>query len=74
MYDSNGNGTLDSEKLLNLPALSYTAEGSIIIDCNLHRLNFTLRAVAGTTLSATLSLDCPVSDPSFNLVSSRGKQ
>ena len=74
IYDSNGDGTLDSETLINLPLMSYTAEGHIIINCNLNRLNFTLRAVAGTTLSTAFPLDCPVSDPSFDLVSGRGKQ
>ena len=73
MYDSNGDGTLDIEALLNLPMMGNTAEGRIIIDCNLNQLNFTITAVAGTTLSTTMPLDCPVSDPSFNLVSSRGK-
>ena len=74
MYDSNGDGTLDSETIFNLPMMDNTAEGRIIIDCNLNQLNFTIRAVAGTTLSTAMALDCPVSDPSFNLVSSRGKQ
>ena len=74
MYDSNGDGTLNSETLFNLPMMSYTAWGRIILDCNLNRLNFTLRAVAGTTLSTAVPLECPVSDPSFNLVSGRGKQ
>ena len=74
MYDSNGDGTLNSETLINLPMMSYTARGRIILDCNLNRLNFTVRAVAGTTLSTAIPLDCPVSDPSFDLVSGRGKQ
>ena len=74
MYDSNKDGTLDSETLINLPMMSNTAEGRIIIDCNLNQLNFTITAVAGTTLATAMPLDCPVSDPSFNLVSSRGKQ
>ena len=74
MYDSNGNGTLDSETLVNLPMMGNTAESRIIVDCNLNQLNFTLRAVAGTTLSTAIPLDCPVSDPSFDLVSGRGKQ
>ena len=74
MYDSNGNGTLDSETLLSLPLMDNTAEGRIIIDCNLNQLNFTIRAVAGTTLSTAVPVDCPVSGHSFNLVSSRGKQ
>ena len=74
MYDSNGDGTQESETLINLPSMGNTAEGRIVIDCNLNRLNFTIRAVAGTTLSTAIPLDCPVSDPSFNLVSSRGKQ
>ena len=74
MYDSNGDGILDSETLINLPSLGNTAEGRIVIDCNLNRLNFTLRAVAGTTLSTAIPLDCPDSDPSFDLVSGRGKQ
>ena len=60
-------------KLINLSMLSYTAEGHIDMDCNLNQLNFTVRAVAGTTLCKAMPLDCPVSDPSFNLVSSRGK-
>ena len=71
MYDSNGDGTLDSETLLNVPMMTYTAEGRMIIDCNLNQLNFTIRAVAGTTLST--AIDCPASD-TFDLVSSRGKQ
>ena len=66
MYDSNGDGTLDSETFLNLTMSSYTAEGRIIIDCNLNQLNFTVRAVAGTTLATAIPLGCPVS--------SRGKQ
>ena len=74
MYDSNGDGTLDSETLINLPTLSYTAEGRIITDCNLNQLNFTIRAVAGTTLPTTIPLDCPISDPSFNLTFIGGKQ
>ena len=73
MYDSNGDGTLDIEALLNLPMMGNTAEGRIIIDCNLNQLNFTIAAVAGTTLSTTMPLDCPASD-TFDLVSSRGKQ
>ena len=72
-YDSNGDGTLDVEALINLPMLGDTAEGRIIIDCNLNRLNFTVRAVAGTTLSTAMQLDCPVSD-TFNLVFSGGRQ
>ena len=72
-YDSNGDGTLDVEALINLPMLGNTAEGRIIIDCNLNRLNFTVRAVAGTTLSTAMQLDCPVSD-TFNLVFSGGRQ
>jgi len=74
MYDSNGDGQLDDEILVNLPSMGDSAEHHIIIDCSLNRLNFTLRAVAGTTLSATVPLDCPISSPSFNPVSSRGKQ
>ena len=74
MYDSNGDETLESESLINLPSMGNTAEGCIFIDCNLNQLNFTLRAVAGTTLSTAKPLECPVSDPSFDLVSSRGKQ
>ena len=74
MYDSDGDGTLDSEMFINLPLSSHTAEGRIIMDCNLNLLNFTITAVAGTTLSTTMPLDCPVSGHSFNLVSSRGKQ
>ena len=74
MYDSNGDGTLDSETIFNLPLSSYTAEGRIIIDCNLNQLNFTITAVAGTRLPTTIPLDCPISDPSFNLSFIRGKQ
>ena len=73
MYNSNGDGTLESETLINLPSMGNTAEGLIIIDCNLNQLNFTLRAVAGTTLSTAIPLECPVSYPSFDLVSGRGK-
>ena len=74
MYDSDGDGTLDSETLINLPLSSHTAEGRIIMDCNLNLLNFTITAVAGTTLSTIIPLDCPISDPSFNLSFSGGKQ
>ena len=69
MYDSSGDGTLDVEVLVNLPLMGNTAKGRIIIDCHLNQLNFTIRAVAGTTLSRAMPLDCPVSDPSFNLFS-----
>ena len=72
MYDSNGDGTMDTETLINLPMVGNTAEGHIVIDCDLNRLNFTIRAVAGTTLSTAVPLDCPISDPSFDLVFSRG--
>ena len=74
IYDSNGDETLDDEKLINLPTMGNTGELLLIVDCNLNHLNFTLSAVAGTTLSAAMLLDCPISSPFFNLVSSRGKQ
>ena len=74
MYDSNGDGTLDDETLIGLPTMSNTAEHHLIIDCNLNLLNFTISAVAGTTLSTVMPLDCPISSPSFNHVSNRGKQ
>ena len=73
VYDSNGDGTLDDEVLINLPKMATMAEHYPIIDCNLNRLNFTLSAIAGATLSAAILLDCPISS-SFNHVSSRGKQ
>ena len=74
MYDSNGDGTLDDEILIGLPTRGNTAEHHLIIDCNLNLLNFTISAVAGTTLSTVMPLDCPISSPSFNHVSNRGKQ
>ena len=74
MYDSNGDGTLDDETSISLPRIGNTGEGRIIIDCHLNHLNFTIRAVAGTTLPMTMAVDCSVSDPSFNLASSRGEQ
>ena len=74
IYDSNGDGTLDVEVLINVPRISSVGGSRVIIDCNLNRLNFTIRAVVGTTLSsARMPLDCPVSDSSFNLFSIRGK-
>ena len=73
VYDSNGDGTLDDEVLINLPKMATMAEHYLIIDCNLNRLNFTLSAIAGATLSDAILLDCPISS-SFNHVSSRGKQ
>ena len=72
IYDSDEDGTLDDETLINLPMMGNTAESHVVIDCNLNRLNFALSAVAGTTLSAAVPLDCPVSSSSFDLVSSRG--
>ena len=74
MYDSNGDGTLDDETLIGLPTRGNTAEHHLIIDCNLNLLNFTISAVAGTTLSTVMPLDCPISSPFFNHVSNRGKQ
>ena len=74
MYDSNEDGRLDDEILINLPTMGNSAEHHIIIDCSLNRLNFTLSAVAGTSLSAMVPLDCPISGSFFNHVSSRGKQ
>ena len=75
IYDRDGDGTLDGETLINLPIMGNTAKGRIIIDCNLNQLNFTLSAVAGTTLSSPrIPLDCPISNILFNLVSNRGKQ
>ena len=73
-YDSNGDGTWDDEKLINLPTMGNMGELLLIIDCNLNHLNFTLSAVAGTTLSAAMLLDCPISSPFLNHYSSRGKQ
>ena len=73
VYDSNDDGTMDRKTLIILPTLGSTAEHRLIIDCNLNRLNFTLSAVAGTTHSTTMSLDCPVSSSSFNHVFTRGK-
>ena len=74
IYDSNGDGTLDVEVLINVPTMGNIARRQVVIDCNLNQINFVMRAVVGTTLSSTRRpLDCPVSDPSFNPVSSRGK-
>lgn len=74
MYDSNGDGTLDVEVLINLARMSIVAESRVIIDCNLNQLNFIIRAVVGSTLSsARIPLDCPVSDSSFSPISIRGK-
>ena len=72
MYDSNGDGTLESETFIILPTLGNTAEHHLIIDCNLNQLNFTLSAVSGVTLSATKLLDCAVSG--LHRVSIIGKQ
>ena len=74
VYDNAGDGTLDTGILINLPMNSNAGENHIIINCNLNQLNFTVRAVAGTTFSTAMPLGCPVSDPPFNLVTSRGKQ
>ena len=74
MYDSNGDGALDDETLISLPMMGNTAEHHLIIDCNLNLLNFIISAVAGTTLSTVMPLDCPISSPSFNHVFNRGKQ
>ena len=73
IYDSNEDGTLDGETLINLPMMGNTAQSHVIIDCNLNQLNFTIRAVAGTTLSTAVPLNCPVSGSSFDLVYSRGR-
>ena len=75
IYDSNGDGIMNEEALLNLPTLGNEAESHVIIDCNLKELNFTIRAVFGTTLSSErVPLDCPVTDSMFDPVSSGGKQ
>ena len=74
IYDSDGDGILDEEILIDLLTMSNTAEHHLIIDCNLNLFNFTISAVAGTTLSTTMPLDCPISSSSFNHVSNRGKQ
>ena len=71
MYDSNEDGTLDSETFIVLPTVGNTAERHLIIDCNLNQLNFTVRAVSGITLSTTIALDCAIS--SLHPVSSTGK-
>ena len=71
VYDSTGDGTLDTRILINLPMNSNTGENHITINCNLDILNF---QISGTTLPTAMPLDCPVSDPPFNLVTSRGKQ
>ena len=73
VYDSNGDGTLDVEVLINVPTMGNIAESRVIIDCNLNQLDFIIRAVVGTALSsARIPLDCPVSDSSFNPHSIRG--
>ena len=71
MYDSNDDGTLDSETFIILPTVGNTAERHLIIDCNLNQLNFTVRAVSGITLSTTIPLDCAIS--SLHHVSSTSK-
>ena len=71
IYDSDEDGTLDGETLINLPMMGNTAQSHVIIDCNLNQFNFTIRAVAGTTLSTVVPLNCPVSGSSFDLVYSR---
>ena len=71
MYDSNEDGTLDSETFIILPTVGNTAERHLIIDCNLNQLNFTVRAVSGITLFTTIPLDCAIS--SLHRVSSTGK-
>ena len=74
VYDSNEDGTLDVEVLINVPMMGNIAESRVIIDCNLNQLDFIIRAVVGTTLSSPrIPLDCPVSDSSFDPVSIRGK-
>ena len=73
IYDSDEDGTLDGETLINLPMMGNTAQSHVIIDCNLNQFNFTIRAVAGTTLSTVVPLNCPVSGSSFDLVYSRGR-
>ena len=72
MYDSNGDGTLESETFIILPPMGNTAEYHLIIDCNLNQFNFTLSAVSGVTLSATKLLDCAISG--LHHVSIIGKQ
>ena len=72
MYDSNGDGTLNSETFIILPPMGNTAEYHLIIDCNLNQLNFTLSAVSGIILSTTKLLDCAISG--LHHVSSIGKQ
>ena len=72
MYDSNGDGTLESETFIILPPMGNTAEHHLIIDCNLNQFNFTLSAVSGVTLSATKLLDCAISG--LHHVSIIGKQ
>ena len=74
VYDSTGDGTLDTRILINLPMNSNTGENHTIINCNLDILNFQIRPVAGTTLTTAKPLGCPVSASPFNLVTSRGKQ
>ena len=70
IYDSNGDGTLDVEVLINVPMMGNMAESRVFIDCNLNQLDF---IIVGTTLSsARIPLDCPVSDSSFNPLSIRG--